>query len=150
MAIVGILTANDFSQLYTCKSEVRVKDEKIIEVSQADAQRLMRIATSESGNQGVDGMGLVMQTVWNRVQSDKFPNTVREVITQEGQFESYNNGAYDDVEISSECHLALAQFEGGAYKDQPIIGFEIAGNRTLDKYFQYAFTLKGHDFYIWK
>lgn len=118
-----------------------------VEVSYEDAQCLMKIAESEAGDQGVDGMALVMKTVLNRVEDDDFPDTVYGVISQTGQFESFVNGRYNIAEPSEECHEALAALEMGWYEDETIIAFEIAGSRSLDKYFFYAFTYGGHDFY---
>lgn len=119
----------------------------VIEVDYEDAQALMKIAQAEAGGEGVDGMALVMQVVYNRMASDIFPDTITEVISQKKQFKTYETGAYQNAQLTVDCHLALAEFEKGTYKDQPIIGFEMTGLRDLDEYFEYAFTLKGHDFY---
>ena len=121
-----------------------------VEVSYEDAQCLMKIAQAEAGNQSVDGMALVMQTVLNRVADDDFPDTVYEVIAQDGQFQSYANGMYDKAFPTADCHMALAEIEMGMFSDDTVIAFEVAGVRSLDKYFFYAFTLGGHDFYTKK
>lgn len=121
-----------------------------VEVSYEDAQILMKIAQSEAGNQGVDGMALVMQTVLNRVEDSDFPNTCYDVVSQKGQFHSYANGRYDKAIPSADCHLALAEIEKGAFADDTVIAFEVTGSRSLDKYFMYAFTLGDHDFYTEK
>ena len=121
-----------------------------VEVSYDDAQILMKMAQAEAGNQGVDGMALVMKTVLNRVYSESFPNTCYDVVSQKGQFQSYANGIYENAIPSSECHLALAEIEMGMFENDTIVAFEIAGNRSLDKYFKYAFTYRGHDFYTEK
>ena len=52
-------------------------DMPIVEISYQDAQYLMHVAEAEAGNQGVEGMALVMQVVLNRVKSPKFPNTIK-------------------------------------------------------------------------
>lgn len=121
-----------------------------IEVSYEDAQCLMKIAQAEAGNQSIDGMALVMQTVLNRVADDDYPDTVYEVIAQKGQFQSYANGRYDKAIPCVDCHYALAEVEKGIFADDTIIAFERAGTRSLDKYFFYAFTLGDHDFYTEK
>lgn len=118
-----------------------------VEVSYEDAQCLMKIAESEAGDQGVDGMALVMKTVLNRVENENFPDTVYGVVSQEGQFQSFANGRYEIAEPSLDAHMALAEIEEGLFDKDTVIAFEIAGNRSLDKYFFYAFTLNGHDFY---
>lgn len=54
-----------------------------------DIDALQKIAIAEAGNTDVYTMACVMQTVLNRVESDEFPNTVEEVISQKGQFATY-------------------------------------------------------------
>lgn len=121
-----------------------------VEVNYEDAQCLMKIAQSEAGNQGVDGMALVMDVVLNRVASDNYPDTVYEVISQKGQFESFTNGRYNLAIPSADCHMALAEIEMGLFSKDTVIAFEVTGVRSLDKYYMYAFTLGGHDFYTEK
>lgn len=118
-----------------------------IEASYEESQCLMKIAQAEAGNQGVDGMALVMKVILNRVESNLYPDNIYDVIAQKGQFESYFNGNYEKSMPSDECVEAYEEILSGAFADDTIIAFEISGNRTLDKYFFYAFTYKGHDFY---
>lgn len=131
--------------------EVNAKELEVIEVSYEDAQMLMKIAQAEAGNQGIEGMSSVMRVVLNRVMSDEFPDTVEEVIKQPYQFESFNNGSYENAEPSTDCHLALAQVERGLSADKEIIGFETVENgESLTRYFDYAYTIKDHNFYVTK
>ena len=44
--------------------------------SKEDTEALQRIAMAEAGNQGPDGMWMVMSVVLNRVESEDFPNTI--------------------------------------------------------------------------
>lgn len=116
-----------------------------------DAQMLMRIAQAEAGNQGVEGMGLVMATVLNRVQDDAFPATIKDVIFQPHHFSSVSDGRYYTVDISPEAHEALVDIEMGMPYDAEIVGFEASANgRSLERWFQYAYTIGGHDFYVTK
>ena len=69
---------------------------------------LSHIVEAEAGNQGIDGKRLVVDVVFNRVMSDQFPNSVEEVLTQDGQFTTYINGAYELVEPSEDTHEAIA------------------------------------------
>ena len=45
-----------------------------------------KLAHHEAGNQSELGKRLVIDTVLNRVESDKFPNTVEDVLNQKGQY----------------------------------------------------------------
>lgn len=131
--------------------EVYAKELEVIEVSYEDAQMLMKIAQAEAGNQGVEGMSAVMRVVINRVYNNDYPDTIEEVIKQPYQFESYTNGMFDNAEPSTDCHLALAQVERGLSADKEIIGFETAENgESLTRYFDYAYTIKDHNFYVTK
>ena len=106
----------------------------------------MKVAQAEAGNQGEDGMWMVMSVVMNRVDNSDFPNNVTDVIYQKHQFSSVCNGGIDSVEISKEAHKALARIERGDIAPE-IIGFEIAGNSSLENYFARAFTYRDHTFY---
>lgn len=118
-----------------------------ITVSYPEAQQLMRIASAEALNQGTIGMFLVMQVVWNRVQSPLYPNTVWEVISQPGQFDPVMNGTYYTAEITPETHEALALFESNLQANEEIIAFESVRNDSLTRYFDTSFTYLGHTFY---
>ena len=52
----------------------------------ADIVYIGKVVQHEAGNQSDLGKRLVADTILNRVESDKFPNTVYEVIMQPGQY----------------------------------------------------------------
>ena len=122
-----------------------------LQISQADAVRLMKIAQAEAGNQGQEGMLKVMQVVINRVNSPDYPNSIEAVIKQDHQFQPVTNGTYYTAEPSVEAHLALAELESNLNPDTEIIAFETASNdKSLERYFAYAYTHGGHNFYTVK
>lgn len=116
------------------------------EFTYEDAQLLLGIAQAEAGNQGPDGMWLVMSVVLNRVKNPEFPNNIHDVIYAENQFYAEGIGK---TEISPECHEALARIERGDVAPQ-IVAFEKTTNRTLEKYFSSAFGYRDHVFYTLK
>ena len=119
--------------------------------TQEEAQMLMRIAQAEAGNQGIYGMMLIMEVVLNRAYDPSFPDSIKDVIFQEGQFQTVKNGVYFDVELSPEVHLALSEIEKGIPYDEEIIGFETVNNgKLLEQYFDLAFQEGGHNFYVAK
>lgn len=60
---------------------------RAIDMSISDEQLLFLLVQAEAGNtEDLDGCRLVCDVVLNRVRSPLFPNTVREVIFQPGQF----------------------------------------------------------------
>lgn len=122
---------------------------EINELTYDDAQLLMKVAQAEAGNQGEEGMWLVMSVVMNRKENHSFPDTIRAVIYQDHQFATVSNGSIDKVELSAECHEALARIESGDIAPQ-IIAFETIESSALDEYFTRAFEFRDHRFYTKK
>ena len=131
------------------KSTVWDKDctDTTLQFSQEDAERLMKIAWAEAGNQGIKGQLLVMEVVVNRVNSDIYPDNVWDVIRTTG-FQSYTAGTYDKATPTWETHMALAELEKNRDLNTEIIAFEYYKNKALTDYFDYSFTYKEHDFYV--
>lgn len=136
----------------------RTHEIKVNEFTFEETQELMKLAQAEAGNQGEDGMWLVMSTVINRKKDEDWPDSIMEVINQHCktksgatiyQFETVANGMIEKVEISQEAHNALARIEKGDVAPS-IIGFETKSSDALDKYFMPAFEHKDHKFYTKK
>lgn len=126
-------------------------EDNTLQISYEDAQRLMMIAEAEAGDQGVEGMLKVMEVVMNRVESGEYPDSIREVIEQPYQFQPVTEGVYYTTVPSVNAHLALAELEKNLNPDKNIIAFETVENsKTLEQYFNYAYTFRGHDFYVKK
>jgi N-acetylmuramoyl-L-alanine amidase len=119
---------------------------EVNEFTYDEAQLMMKTAQAEAGNQGEDGLFFVLSCIVNRVRSEDFPNTVTEVITQEGQFSTVESGAIYKVELSPEVHIALARIEKGEVAEE-IVAFENKRSSYLERYFSEAFTYRDHKFY---
>ncbi len=65
------------------------------EIRLGDMELLAQLVEAEAGNQDFEGKCLVVDCILNRVESPDFPNTIPEVIFQEGQFSVIKNGAFD-------------------------------------------------------
>lgn len=72
-----------------------------------DAYLLAKIAMAEAGGEDTEGKALVILVVLNRVWSNEFPDSISEVIYQEGQFSPVSNGRFDRVEPDEDCYRAL-------------------------------------------
>lgn len=72
-----------------------------------ESEMLARIAMAEAEGEDVEGKALVILVVLNRVWSDKFPDSIEGVITQERQFTAYENGRYERLEPDEGCWDAL-------------------------------------------
>ena len=72
-----------------------------------ESQMLLKIAMAEAEDQGVIGKALVMNVIKNRVDSDRFPNSIEEVIFEPKQFSPIEDGRYDIAVPDAECYEAL-------------------------------------------
>ena len=76
--------------------ETEDSDEQIAEeIYLGELELLAQLVEAEAGNQDFEGKCLVVDVVLNRVESPDFPNTIEEVIFQDGQFSVITNGAFD-------------------------------------------------------
>ena len=72
-----------------------------------DAYLLEKIAMAEAESEDTEGKALVMLVVLNRVWDTRFPDTIEEVIMQDGAFTPVSNGRYDKVEPDADCMKAM-------------------------------------------
>lgn len=144
-------------------SEKRVVDVQFLERSEShvlsgeDLDILTRIVEAEAGNQDVEGKLLVANVVLNRVDSDKFPNTVKDVVFQAengvNQFSPVANGSIWEVRVSEETDEAVERaldgedisdgalyFVSRKYADSTMMGW-------FDRQLTYLFEHGGHEFF---
>lgn len=68
-------------------------DEQIQEeILLGELELLAQLVHAEAGNQSFEGKYLVAEVVLNRVESPDFPDSISEVIYQDGQFSVAHNG----------------------------------------------------------
>lgn len=60
-------------------------------ITQDEIDLVAQITWLEAGNQSMTGKRAVVEVIFNRIVSDKFPNTVHDVIFQSGQFSTAKN-----------------------------------------------------------
>ena len=88
-----------------------LEQEQIYSLEDADMEALLRIVESEAGNEDEEGKLLVANVVLNRVNNERFPSTVTEVVFQQekgvAQFSPISNGTFYKVEISEETYEAV-------------------------------------------
>lgn len=77
--------------------------------SAEESYLLAKIAMAEAEGEDIEGKALVILTVLNRVWSDLpyFPDTIEEVIFQNGAFTPITNGRWNRVEPDEDCWAAL-------------------------------------------
>ncbi len=72
-------------------------------VEPAEIELLSVLVMAEAEGEPDEGKRLVIDTVFNRVDSDEFPDTIYDVIYQPNQFTSVWNGRFDRCDIDSHC-----------------------------------------------
>ena len=87
------------------------------EIYLGELELLAQLVEAEAGNQSFEGKCLVVDVILNRVESPDFPDTIEEVIFQDGQFSVTWNGAFekagynmkDDDYAAVMCEVQLHQ-----------------------------------------
>lgn len=88
-------------------------NEDAIALDQENYEILCRIVEAEAGSEDEKGRMLIANVVMNRVESRRFPNTVKDVVFQKDggffQFSPVANGRYYKVKISEKTKEAVAK-----------------------------------------
>lgn len=147
----------------TASSGQRVVDYNVLErkarysLSKEDREVLLRIVEAEAGNEDITGKMLVAGVVMNRVESGKFPDTVKEVVYQRedgvAQFSPVSNGRLEKVCVSEETQEAVERVIYGEDITKGALYF--ASRKYADpekmKWFDNSltllFTYGGHEFF---
>lgn len=85
-----------------------------VNVAEDEIEILERIVQAEAGGSGYDGMLAVANVVLNRVKSDRFPNTVTEVVFANRQFTPISDGRYYTVKVSDTAKQVVEDALNGA------------------------------------
>ena len=75
--------------------------------SAQESYLLAKIAMAEAEGCNTQTKTLIIMSVLNRVWSDEFPDTIKDVIFQENQFSPIDNGRWDRVEPNEDCYEAV-------------------------------------------
>jgi N-acetylmuramoyl-L-alanine amidase len=85
----------------------------ISDYSDKEIRILEKIVEAEAGDQSVKGRMMVADVVLNRVSSEEFPDTIKEVVFQKTdsiyQFSPIKDGRYFDVTVSAKTKKAVAK-----------------------------------------
>lgn len=130
--------------------DYRFLDEDELEV-------LLRIVEAEAGTEDVEGKLLVANVVLNRVDSDRFPGTVTEVVFQQSegvtQFSPVASGRIHTVEVSEETVTAVERALAGEDISEGALFFaarKYASSQKMkwfDEKLTFLFSHGGHEFY---
>ena len=85
-------------------------DEPIISVSNDDIELLALVTMAEAEGESEEGKRMVIDTILNRVDSERFDNTISEVIYAPNQFTSIWNGRIDRCYVADDiCQLVIEE-----------------------------------------
>ena len=118
-----------------------------IALTAEEEQLLLRIASCEAGNQGWQGMALVMNVVLNRRTA--WGMSISDVIYAKGQFSVIGCDKWNNGFIATEAPIALQAVKDGWDGSQGALFFCAPSGRSMwmATTRQYLFTAWGHEFY---
>lgn len=135
--------------------DVLEQETSMLDASELDV--LQRIVEAEAGSEDEDGRLLVANVVLNRVNNDKFPSTVTEVVFQQengvAQFSPVASGRIYRVEVSEETCEAVERALNGEDISQGALYFasrkyaDSTKMRWFDEHLTYLFQHGGHEFF---
>jgi N-acetylmuramoyl-L-alanine amidase len=114
-------------------------------LSNGDIELIALVTMAEAEGESDEGKRLVIDTILNRVEHERFPDTVRDVIYQPNQFTSMWNGRVGRCEVKADiCRLVIEEtlsrtnsacvfFTAGGYGKYGTPMFHI-GNHYFSKY----------------
>lgn len=105
----------------TSDIDVTVTDscQKFLELTENEVYLLAKINECEAGNQNIETRMLIVLTVLNRVKSDKFPDTIEEVIKQN------HNGVYQFSPLRKGGSWYYTEPSDDAYKAVDLVTEEL-------------------------
>lgn len=138
-------------------SKATVQEERIITytydtVDAYDSYLLAKIAMAEAGNQDTEGKALVMLVVLNRAWGDnEFPDTVEDVIYDDGQFSPVLEGKFEQTIPNNDCWEALEMVMQGWDESKGALYFESKSSSTWhEDNLKFLFKHQDHYFYTEK
>ncbi|WP_216829788.1 cell wall hydrolase [Alkalihalobacterium elongatum] len=106
-----------------------------LSLTEAEIDLLARIVRAEAQTEPFEGKVAVADVVLNRLESSQFPNTIKGVIYQRGQFQPVSNGQVNkpaDKESIKAVHAALTDMRNIAKGSLFFYNPDIATSRWLD------------------
>lgn len=109
-------TNKQVTVMATAKPDVEENDTDIVQSCEVHATYWMtndeyelfaKCVEAEAGTEGFTGKQYVVDVILNRVDSDKYPDTITEVILQKNQFEVVNDGRIYDIVPTGETYEAI-------------------------------------------
>lgn len=117
-----------------------------LSVSLDEFDALCSIVHCEAESEDLHGKILIADVILNRVDSEQYPNNIKEVIEQKGQFDPVTSRAYYKAVPAKESIDAVLQALNGADYSEGALYFQKSDSREWGDY-QYLFRYGAHSFY---
>lgn len=132
-------------------------ESNMYDLCQEEYDILLRIVEAEAGGEDEEGKLLVANVVLNRVNSDRFPDTISEVVFQQSkgvtQFAPVASGSIWKVTVSEETKKAVERAVNGDDISRGALYFaarkyaDSKKMRWFDEELTFLFSHGGHEFY---
>lgn len=145
----------EWNETEACEKAVRIEETELetepkkSDFCLEDIKVLLKIAMAEAEGEGVEGKAYVMRVVLNRVLSEEFPETIKDVVFQKGQFTPVEDGGrYWTVEPDEECYKAYEMILNGWDKSKGALYFCTDGaSKWIEDNTEYLYTVGNHNFF---
>ncbi len=129
----------------------------VYQLDEEEYDLLLRIVEAEAGSEDEDGRLLVANVVFNRVNSDQFPDSVSEVVLQQSkgvtQFSPVASGSIWRVTVSEKTVAAVQRALEGEDLSQGALYFAARSHadsksmKWFDEKLTFLFSHGGHEFF---
>lgn len=126
---------------------------KFTNYNEEDYQVLLKIVQAEAGICDAKGKILVANVVLNRVRSGEFPNTIRGVVYQRGQFSPIRDGSFSNCKVTDETVECVNRALAGEDYSQGALYFmnrrtaRSRAARWFDSRLTFLFQYENHEFF---
>ena len=117
-----------------------------VSVSLADYLALCQIVEAEAESEDTYGKRLVANVVLNRLKSARYPNEIKNVILDKGQFKPVGNGVFYKTVPTEAAKYAVMTALNGEDESQNALFFQRSASRSWDGK-TYLFRYGSHTFY---
>lgn len=128
-----------------------------IELSKQEYSILTRIVEAETTGGDLKSKRIVTGVILNRVKSEKFPDTIEEVVFQRNktcaQFSPISDGRYYRVTVTEETKKAVRQVLEGQDDAKGALFFanrkysSVQNMKWFDNHLKYLFSYGGHEYF---
>ena len=97
----------------------------VLELTEDEKNMLLKLGMAERGKENcTECIALIMRTVLNRVEADRFGKSIRSVILAPEQFTPVMDGTFDSAEPNQRCYDALEMVIYGWDESQGALFYE--------------------------